>query len=122
MERIIVTIIVFLFLYLLYFFTVIRNKKKLEDNYKSGQASFINKRYQLDVSKINKKVFAQTIALINSFIIAITFLITDFIANFILKFLIGFILLVPLILFSYHMIGIYYKKKEVKKTCMIIKK
>ncbi len=122
MERIIVTIIVFLFLYLLYFFTVIRNKKKLEDIYKSGQASFIIKRYQLDVSKINKKVFAQTIALINSFIIAITFLITDFIANFILKFLIGFILLVPLILFSYHMIGIYYKKKEVKKTCMIIKK
>lgn len=81
---------------------------------KSGQASFIIKRYQLKISKLNKQKFARSIALVNSFIISITFLIIDFIPNYFLKLLVGFVLLVPLIILGYHFLGQHYKKKEVK--------
>lgn len=114
MERIIVTIIVFLFIYLLYAITVIHNKKKIKDFDKSGQAAFIIKKYKLSVSKINMQSFARLIALANSFIIALTFFITDFIENYILKLLVGFVILVPAILLCYHLIGIFYQKKEGK--------
>lgn len=114
MERIIVTIIVFLFIYLLYAVTVIHSKKKIKDFEKSGQASFIIKKYKLSVSKINMKNFARLIAFANSFIIALAFFITDFIENYILKLLIGFIILIPTIILCYHLIGMLYKKKEGK--------
>ncbi len=114
MERIIVTLIVFLFIYVLYAITVIHNKNKIKNFEKSGQASFIIKKYELPVSKMNMKNFARLIALANSFMIALTFFITDFIENYILKLLVGFIILVPTILLCYHFIGIFYKKKEGK--------
>lgn len=115
MERLIVTIIVFLVIYFLYFITVLCNKKKLKEFEKSGQASFIIRKYELDIVKLEKKKFANTIALTNSLIISITFFVTDFIPNYLFKLLVGFILLIPLIILGYHWIGLYYKKKEVKK-------
>ena len=114
MERVIVTFIVFLFIYLLYAITVIHNKNKMKNFEKSGQASFIIKKYELSVSKINMENFARLIAFTNSFIIAFTFFITDFIENYILKLLVGFVILVPTILLCYQLIGIFYKKKEAK--------
>lgn len=82
---------------------------------KSGQASFIIKKYKLESKKLDKKKFARSIALTNSFIIALTFLITDFIENYIVKLLVGFVILIPLIILGYHYIGQKYKKKEVNK-------
>ncbi len=87
----------------------------MENFENSGQAAFIIKKYKLDPKKINKKQFARSIALTNSFIISITFLITDLIKNYILKLLIGFIMLIPLIILGYHFLGQKYKKKEVNK-------
>lgn len=113
MDHIIVGIIVFVFIYLLYTITVINNKEKIKEFEKSGQASFIIKKYHLNTTKLNKKEFAHSIAIVNSFIISVTFLITDFLSNYILKLLVGFIVLVPLILIGYHFLGRFYKKKEV---------
>lgn len=115
MERLIVTLIVFIVIYLLYVFTVLMNQKKLKEFEKSGQGSFIIKKYDLELTKLDKKKFANMIALTNSLIISITFLITDFISNYIIKLLVGFVILIPLILLGYHFIGVYFKKKEVKK-------
>lgn len=114
MERIIVTLIVFLFIYLLYAVTVIYNKNKIKNFEKSNQASFIIKKYKLDTSKINMKNFARILAITNSFILSLAFFITDFIENYILKLLIGFVILVPAIILCYHLIGVIYKKKEGK--------
>ena len=114
MERIIVTFIVFFFIYLLYAITVIHNKKKIKEFEKSGQAAFIIKKYKLITSKINMKNFARIIALANSLIISFTFFITDFINNYILKLLVGFVILVPFIMLCYCLIGMFYKKKEGK--------
>ena len=115
MERLIVTLVIFVLMYVLYLMTVIGNKKKMENFEKSGQAAFIIKRYCLDASKLDKKLFANLLAFTNSFILSITFFITDFLEDNILKWLTGFLILVPLIILGYHLIGIYFKKKEVKK-------
>ncbi|MCI8544793.1 MAG: hypothetical protein HFH09_01015 [Bacilli bacterium] len=114
MERIIASIIVLVFIYLLYIVTVIHNKDKIKKFEKSGQAAFIIKKYKLTISKINMKNFARLIAFTNSFMIALVFFITDFIENYILKLLVGFIILLPTILLCYHLIGTFYKKKEGK--------
>lgn len=114
MERCFATLIVFIVIYLLYLFTVLNNKEKIENFEQSGQGSFIIKKYQLNSSLLNKRKFARSIALANSFIIALTFFLTDFVQNFIVKLLIGFLILLPTIVIAYHFIGIFYKKKEGK--------
>lgn len=114
MNSFVFSCIVFCFIYLLYEITVVHNSKKMSTFEKSGQASFIIKKYNLNIKKRNKKKFARMIAFTNSFILAFTFFITDLISNFILKLLVGFILLIPLILVGYSLIGKYYKKKEGK--------
>lgn len=114
MERYIVTLIVFIVIYLLYLFTVLNNKEKMANFEHSGQGAFIIKKYQLNISLLNKKKFARSIAFVNSVIIALTFFFTDFLQTFILKLFIGFLILLPSIMIGYHFIGIIYKKKEGK--------
>lgn len=106
---------------ILYTLTVTINKKKLEKITETGRAHFIIKRYQLNNKKINNQTFAIQLGFIDSTILALTFTIIFYIPNFVLQMLIGFIILVPLTLITYHILGTYYKKKE-GKTCIITKK
>lgn len=114
MESFLFSLIVFIVIYLLYVITVLNNKKKLSEFEKSGQGAFIIKKYELDIAKLNKKKFANALALTNSFILALTFFITDFISNYFFKLLVGFVIFIPMIILGYYLIGIYFKKKEVK--------
>jgi len=106
---------VFLIIYLLYLFTVILNNKKKNKIFETSQALLIIKPNNLDTSKINKNIFANVIALSNSFIVAFTFAVCEFFnVGYVVKLLIAFVLLTTLILCVYKIIGIIYKKKEGK--------
>lgn len=117
MERCLITIIVFLFIYLMYAITVIHNKTKIKNFDKSSQAAFIIKKYGLNIT--NNKNFARVIAVANSTILSVTFLITDFIDHYLLKLLVGFCILIPAIIGCYHIIGKMYQKKEGKNHVSI---
>ena len=108
-------VLVFLIIYLLYLFTVILNKKKMNKIFETKQAMLIINPNKLDVNKINKTIFVNVMALANSFIVALTFAFCDvFIKNYIVKLGIAFVLLISLIFCVYKIIGIVYKKKEGK--------
>ena len=66
---------------------------------------FVN-RYKLNVNKINIKKFIHIISLTNSLIIAIAFTATFLVEKILLQLLIGLLVLIPLILISYSLIGI----------------
>ena len=56
------------------------------------------------------KKFTNVLGLTNSFIIATAFLATFLTNNFILQLLIGLVVLIPLMLLCYHIIGLQLKK------------
>lgn len=101
----------FFIVYLFYFFTVILQKKKYDKFKKSNQVLYFVKRYKLNLNKLNIKKFIHIISLTNSLIISIAFMATFLVDNIVLQLVIGLLVLIPLILISYSLIGKYLKKE-----------
>lgn len=111
MEEIIFYVVSMFVLFLLYYIFVIRNKKRLQKFSKNTYVSYLVGVYKLDKDKINQKQLAMAVIMVNSFIIATTVFIIGFINNLILKFVLGFIVLIPLQLLMYHIIGKIFQKR-----------
>lgn len=111
MKYIIMFVVSFLVVYLAYFLTVILNKKKLKKFETSNQALYFTKKYKIKVSDKNVKLLANLVALANAFIISTTLIIIELVSNYILKVLVAFIVIVPLILVLYHIVGLVMLKR-----------
>ncbi|MCM1370778.1 MAG: hypothetical protein NC181_02660 [Clostridium sp.] len=107
-------ILCFIFVYLFYLITVVTNKKKIKTFLDTRQAQYFIIKYKLNKDKIKSRGFANIISIANSLIISITLMVTEIVDNYLLKLLVGIVILIPLILFIYFIIGKIYKKKEGK--------
>lgn len=114
MNKLILFIVVFIVLYLFYLLFVILREKKLEKFLTSNYVKILTLKYQLDLKKINKKKFANTIVIANSFIIAFTLTMTEFVNDFILKLLLALAVMILLIIIIYPIIGKHYRKGSVE--------
>ena len=114
MEYLLTFIICFIIVYLVYSTVVVYRKKGFEKFKTSKQLMFFEKTYNIDLKKINLKSFAKSLALTNAFIIAFTCSVIELFDNLILKMCVGFVILVPLMLLMYKLLGTTYKKKEGK--------
>lgn len=114
MEYLITFIFCFVVVYLVYSTVVVFRKKGFEKFKTSKQLQFFETAYKIDFKKINLKSFAMSLALTNAFIIAFTCTVIEIFDNLIFKMLVGFVILVPLMLLMYKLLGTIYKKKEGK--------
>ena len=114
MEYLITFIVCFLIIFLLYAAIVIWRKKGFEKFKTSKQLIFFEKAYNINFKKINLKTFAHSLALTNAFIIAFTCTVIEIFDNLILKLCVGFVILLPLMLLMYKILGTIFKKKEGK--------
>ncbi len=114
MEYLLIFIFCFLIIYLVYFVIIVNRKKGLEKFKEGKQLNFFKKAYNLDFRKIDLKKFANSLALTNAFIMALTITIIELFKNVTVKMLVGFIILIPLMLIMYKILGSTYKKKEGK--------
>ena len=104
----------FLIIYLLYLFTVILNKKKLQKFKSSTQALYFIRKYKVKVVDANVKLLANSVALTNAFIMSTAITIVEMVDNYVLKILVAFVVIVPLILGLYHLVGKYMLRREGK--------
>ena len=112
MNKLLIFSITFLTVYLIYLLTVVSKVDK-NDNFKnSKQVSFFKNVYKLNIDKINLNTFAHILSLANSLIIAITVTIIELFDKLMIKMMVGFVVLLPLILITYYIIGKIYKRKE----------
>ena len=110
----------FILVYLFYYLFVIRSKKAMTKLQDGKEMTFLNRNYHLDYTKLNPKKIANAIALANSFILSFTTVIVcilnDWIKNFYLWLLacmlMAFVILFPLIIILYHLIGSHFSKKQ----------
>lgn len=100
-----------LLMFLGYFIFVINNKRRLEKFSHNTYVNYLVGVYKLDIKRINIKQMAQAIAMVNSFIVATTVFVIGFINSLIIKLILGFIVLIPLQLFMYHIVGKTFQKK-----------
>lgn len=115
MENLLVALGTFVFVYLTYLFLVILRKKKIAKYKNSTEVKYLQIKYRLNLNKINITKLAHLLSLTNAFIIAVTVLVAGLVEDLILKLMVGFIVLFPLILIMYHLIGVNLNKKYGKK-------
>ncbi|MEG2992798.1 MAG: hypothetical protein RR847_00745 [Bacilli bacterium] len=116
MKELILAGLTFVFVYLIYLFLIILRHKKMEKYKTSTEVKYLQNKYKLNLQKINLRLLVQNLALTNSFIIAVTILIIGFVDNLVLKLCVGFVVLFPLIIITYNIIGIVLSKKYGKKV------
>lgn len=115
MEELVLYVLCFLLVYLIYVCLIVLRKKKLNKYRTSTEVRYLEGRYKIDVDRMNLKKLANTMALANAFIIANVVTIIGFINHLILKLCVGFVVLIPMILIVYHLLGKHYQKKYGKK-------
>ena len=115
MEEFILFLLTFLFVLFIYRVFVIlpRNKKKKKNKkYKEPiEVTYLVYKYKLDLKKVNYKQLMWIISIVSSFDIALVVSLIMLLKIFILKIILGFISIMVIIIGSYHLVYLYYKKK-----------
>lgn len=120
MENIIIFVVLFILVYLMYELFVLHNKKALEKMKIGRELYFLKRNYKLDYDKLNMKYVARLIALTNAFILSFTTTVVSIINNWVNNFylwliiclIMAIVILIPLILIIYGLIGKHLKKKQ----------
>jgi len=117
MEELILFILAFLAIFLIYEIVLFRMAKKvLGKDLELTEINYLEKKYKLDMKKVNYKRLRHVVALTSSFDIALTVSIIMLFKSFVLEIIVGFISLIILILISYHIVYLVYKKKGMIKN------
>ena len=105
-------VLTFLVIYLVYYFVIIRKKKDYDPNLVPVEVNYILMRHKIDIKKINYRKMLFLISLVTSFnmslAITIIFRIID---NVYLGILCSLLVVMPISLFEYNLIGKHFEKK-----------
>lgn len=114
-------VLFFVICYVLYLVFIVfrKNANKFKVNKPRVEEAYLMSKYNIDFKKFKKKEyrkFLHVISLTNSFILSLTLIIVNIIKSMFLKILLSIVVLIPLILISYMIIGKYYQKKGMIKN------
>ena len=116
MEEVVLFLMTFILLFLFYQILFVYPNKKKKDNKKELiEIRYLQLKYGLDMNKINYSQLLQICAIVSCLDISIVVTLVSFINNYWLKILFGFLLVFILILISYHLVYLFYKKKGMVK-------
>lgn len=114
-HELILFIITFLIVFLLYRLLVVRRAKSKKKAKEPREVTYLVYRYKLDLNKVNYKRLLNVISIVSSLDIALIVTIILLFKNFYLEMIVGFISTVVIILVSYHLVYLVYKKKGMIK-------
>ena len=108
-QELILFLVSFIVIFLLYqFFIIKKAKKKSKDPI---EVTYLVSKYKLDLKRVNYKRLLLVISLVSSFDIALIVSVIMLLDSFILEVVVGFIFTLIIILGSYHLVYLVYKKK-----------
>ena len=110
MQEIILFILSFLFILVIYeIFIVAKAKKK--DNKQPIEVKYLVTKYKIDVKKVGYHKLLQVCAFVSSFDMALIVTLAMLVDNYLAQLVIAVGLTIPVILISYHLVYLFYKKK-----------
>lgn len=119
MKELVLFLMCFIFMLIIYEVFVVskakKNRKTRKKNAEPIEVKYLITRYNLDMKKVNYNQLLQITALVSSFDIAIVVSIALLFDGYIIQLLIALVVAFIVILFSYHLIGVFYRKKGMIK-------
>ena len=122
MEYLIWFLIYFVAVFLLYYIFVVRRIGIDKESKKPSEVSYLINVYKLDIDKFSYRKFLTTIGLMMAFDLSIVATFIPMIKEFIFQILFGFIIIIPVVVITFMIIGNYYKKKEKKDNSKELEK
>lgn len=115
MQEFILFLLSFIFVFLIYQIFIVRraksNVRKKKTKKEPIEITYLQRRYKLDLKKVSYNQLLQIVAIVSSFDIALSVSIIMLFNNFFLEIIGGFFSIIILILVSYHLVYLFYKKK-----------
>lgn len=109
-HELILFVVSFIVVFLLYRIIVVRRAKRKKNPKEPFEVTYLVERYKLDLNKINYKRLLNVVSLVSSFDIALIVAIIVLFKNFYLELIVGFIGTLIIILVSYHLVYLVYKR------------
>ena len=117
MQELLLFLLTFVFVFILYQIFIVRKAKKKGKKFKEPiEITYLVNRYKLDLKKVNYKKLLRVISIVSSLDISLVVTIIMLINNFVLEIIVGFISTLVIILLSYHIVYLVYKKKGMIKN------
>lgn len=116
MEHVVFFILTFLLVFILYQLFIIRKAKSKKKKREPFEVTYLVTKYKLDLKKVNYNKLLRVISFVSSFDIALIVTIILLCNSFILEIIVGFISMLVIIVVSYHLVYLVYKKKGMIKN------
>ena len=110
MNEIILFLMTYLFVFFIYQIFIIRKAKRKNSKKRPMEVNYLINKYHVDIKRINYKKLLLIISLVSSLDISILVTIILIFDSYFIKIVIALLLVIPIIVISYHFIGSYYKK------------
>ena len=120
MEYVIWFLAGFIFIYVIYYILFIRNARR--DSKLNSEVQYLVKLYKLDIKKFSYYKFVRVVGLVSSFDIALVSVIVAFAKGIVWQLLFSVLIVFPVIIISFMILGNYYKKKQEKDNTKELEK
>ncbi len=119
MNEVVLFLISFVFIFIIYQILIIAPAKKSKEGKSRGkkkdktpiEVKYLVTRYKLDLKKVNYNQLLQVVAIVSSLDIALVGSLITIIHNFFLSIIAGILAIIVLIIGSYHVVYLFYKRK-----------
>ena len=120
MEELVLILLTFIFVLIIYevFITApIKKKRGQNSDYKEIiEIKYLIARYNLDIKKVDYNQLLQICGIVSSFDIALVVSLVAYVHGLVLELIVGFSSATIIILLSYHIVYLFYKKKGMIKN------
>ncbi len=117
--QILLFLLTFFFVFLIYELFLVRKCKKNKNRKRPIEVQYLVNRYHLDLTKINYRRLLNIVSLVSALDISIIVTIISLVDSFYLQLALGFVAVFIIILISYSIVGVIYKKKGCCKNGQI---
>ena len=116
MKDIMLFFMSFMLIYFVYQLFIVRKAKRKNAKKKPIEVVYLVNKYKLDLDKINYKLLLQCISIVSSLDISLLLSVVCLVDNYFYRIILIIVLIIPIILFSYHIVGVYYVRKGLTKN------
>lgn len=115
MQDVVLFILSFVFIFVIYEIFIVskakKNEKKKKENKQPMEVKYLVTKYKLDLKKNDYHKLLHVCAFVSSFDMALIVTLAMLFDNYLLQLLVVLVLVVPVILVSYHFVYLVYKKR-----------